>query len=168
MSENHEVIESIRQEFAALKDLAERAASQLEDAAFFAALDAEANSVALLMKHVGGNLRSRWTEPFTTDGEKPDRHRDGEFERAPDGSRGAVERRWNDGWQVLFDTLGGARPDDLARPLRIRGQELTFARALVRSLAHTAGHVHQIVMLARHWRGGAWQTLSLPRARPVR
>jgi len=168
MPHEHEVIDSIRQEFASLKDLAERAAAQLDDEAFFATLDAEANSVALLMKHVGGNLRSRWTAPFTTDGEKPDRNRDGEFERQPGEARADVEGGWRDGWDILFATLERAAPGDLHRLVRIRDQELTFARALTRSLAHTAGHVHQVVMLARHWRGAAWQTLSIPRGRPAR
>jgi len=167
MPDEREVIEAVRLEFAALKTLAERAAAQLDDAAFFAELDDNANSVALLMKHVGGNLRSRWAEPFTTDGEKPDRHRDAEFEREPADTRAAIERRWNEGWATLFGTLEQAVPADLARDVRIRGEELTFARALTRSLAHTAGHVHQIVLLARHWRGRAWQTLSIPRARPA-
>ncbi|HXE79562.1 MAG TPA: DUF1572 family protein [Vicinamibacterales bacterium] len=163
MAVDDEVMNALRQEFAALKDLAERAVAQLDDEAFFATLDADANSVAILMKHIGGNLRSRWTDPFTTDGEKPDRNRDAEFEQGPEESREAIERRWREGWSVLFDTLEHASAADLTRPVRIRGQELSFARALTRSLAHTAGHVHQIVMLAKHWRGSAWQTLSLPR-----
>jgi hypothetical protein len=165
MSHERELIDAVRQEFAALKDLADRAAAQLDEQAYVAILDPDANSVALLMKHVGGNLRSRWTEPFTTDGEKPDRDRDAEFEHRSGESRTAIEQRWNDGWAVLFETLGQVGPDDLARRVRIRGQELSFARALMRSLAHTAGHVHQIVMLAKHWRGDAWETLSLPRKR---
>lgn len=167
MPHEREVIDSIRQEFASLKELAERAAAQLDEEAFFATLDADANSVALLMKHVGGNLRSRWTAPFTTDGEKPDRNRDGEFERQPGDARADIERRWRDGWDILFSTLDRAAAADLGRPVRIRDQELTFARALTRSLAHTAGHVHQMVMLARHWRGAAWETLSIPRSRPA-
>lgn len=165
MPHGREIIEAIRQEFESLKTLAERAAAQLDDEALFAPLDADANSVALLMKHVGGNLRSRWTDPFTTDGEKPDRNREGEFEREAGETRAAIERRWDDGWGALQAVLSGAGPDDLPRTVRIRDQELTFARALTRSLAHTAGHVHQIVMLARHWRGSAWQTLSIPRGR---
>jgi len=164
MSAEADVIEAVRLEFAALRTLAERAAAQLDEPAFFAALDRDANSVALLMKHVGGNLRSRWAEPFTTDGEKPDRHRDREFDREPADTRAAIEQRWNGGWATLFAVLEQAVPADLARRVRIRGEELAFARALTRSLAHTAGHVHQIVMLARHWRGSAWQTLSVPRA----
>jgi hypothetical protein len=163
MAPDAEALIAIREEFVSLKDLAERAVAQLDDQALFAALDGEANSVALLVKHVGGNLRSRWTDPFTTDGEKPDRQRDREFEREPGDSRDSLVRRWEEGWGAVLGTLDRAAPSDLTRLVRIRGAELTFARALTRSLAHTAGHVHQIILLARHWRAGEWQTLSIPR-----
>jgi hypothetical protein len=158
-----DTIAAFRQEFESLRDLAERALSQLDDEAFFRSLDNDANSPALLVKHIGGNLRSRWTAPFTTDGEKPDRHRDGEFELEPDDSRAALMTRWAAGWSALRAALDALEPADLARVIAVRRQPHTVPRALTRSLAHTAGHVHQIVLLARHWSGTAWRTPSIPR-----
>lgn len=162
------MIGAFREEFKALRSLAERAAAQLDDERLFAQLDADANSVALLMKHVGGNLRSRWTDVLTTNGEKPDRQRDREFDREPSDTRAAIERRWSDGWAVLMDALDSLRPGDLSREVVIGTRTFPLARALARSLAHTAGHVHQIVLLARHWQGPAWQTLSVPRGQSDR
>jgi hypothetical protein len=158
------MIEAIRDEFVALKTLADRAIAQVDDEGFFAQLDTEANSVAVLMKHVGGNLRSRWTDVFTSDGEKPDRHRDREFERRFGETRATIEHSWETGWGALADTLSSLVAEDLARTVVIRGEPHTLARALTRSLGHTAGHVHQIVMLAKHWCGDGWKTLSIPRA----
>jgi len=164
------LIEAFRDEFRALRSLAERAAAQLDDDHWLAQLDAEANSVALLMKHVGGNLRSRWTDVLATDGEKPDRHREREFLQEPADTRAGVEATWTAGWSALFAALDSIRVDDLSREVQIRGERLALVRALTRSLAHTAGHVHQIILLAKHWRGPDWQTLSIPRgaAGPVR
>lgn len=168
MPADPDVIGAFREEFKALRSLAERAAAQLDDERLFAQLDADANSVALLMKHVGGNLRSRWTDVLTTNGEKPDRQRDREFEREPSDTRAAIEGRWSDGWAVLMDALDSLRPGDLSREVVIGTRTFPLARALARSLAHTAGHVHQIVLLARHWQGPAWQTLSVPRGQSDR
>ena len=164
MPADPDVIGAFREEFKALRRLAERAAAQLDDERLFAQLDADANSVALLMKHVGGNLRSRWTDVLTTNGEKPDRQRDREFEREPSDARATIEGRWSDGWAALMDALDSLRPGDLSREVVIGTRTFPLARALARSLAHTAGHVHQIVLLARHWQGPAWQTPSVPRA----
>jgi hypothetical protein len=165
MTRDSTMITAFRDEFASLRALAEKAAAQLDDEQFFTALDADANSVAVLMKHVGGNLRSRWTDAFTTDGEKPDRNRDGEFEPGAGETRKGVEGRWAAGWAAVDGLLGSLTDGDFGRPVVIRGETLTLARALTRSLGHTAGHVHQIVFLAKHWRGPSWQTLSLPRRR---
>jgi hypothetical protein len=165
MTRDLTIIAAFRDEFASLRMLAEKAAAQLDGEQFFAALDGGANSVAVLMTHVGGNLRSRWTDAFTTDGEKPDRNRDGEFEPTAGETRGAVEARWAAGWEAVDGLLGSLEDGDFERPVVIRGETLTLARALTRSLGHTAGHVHQIVLLAKHWRGSSWQTLSLPRRR---
>ena len=159
------VVRAFREEFLALRGLAEKAVEQVDDTALFAQLDTEANSVALLMKHVGGNLRSRWTEVFTTDGEKPDRRRDEEFERLDADSRKTVEAVWNAGWAAVQETLDRLEDGDLTRTVAIRREAMPLARALTRSLAHTAGHVHQIVLLSKHWRGGSWRTLSIPRRR---
>jgi hypothetical protein len=158
------VARSVAAAFVTQRELAERAIAQIDDSDLFHSLDGDGNSIAALMKHIGGNLRSRWTEPFTTDGEKPDRDRDAEFEPegdAPDD----VDATWRSGWAVLDRMLEGLAPDDFDRPLRIRGEVVTLLDALHRSLAHTAQHVGQIVLLARHWRGQEWQTLSIPKRR---
>jgi hypothetical protein len=160
-----DVIQAFRDEFRALRAHADQAIEQLGDDQLFEQLDEEANSVAHLMKHVGGNLRSRWTDVFTTDGEKPDRRRDDEFERHASDTRATIDAAWNGGWVVVLEALDAIVDADLQRVVVIRGQSLTLSRALTRSLAHTAGHVHQIVLLAKHWRGASWRTLSLPRGR---
>jgi hypothetical protein len=158
-----DLLQAFGAEFSSLRTLAERAAAQLDEQAFFATLSADGNSVALLMKHVGGNLRSRWTDIFTTDGEKPDRFRDREFERESADTRQSIDAVWTAGWQAVLDTLDTLATDDLLRTVRVRGEPMTVARGLTRSLAHTAGHVHQIILLARHWQGERWQTLSIAR-----
>lgn len=157
-------LEDVRRQFAAQRKLAERAIDQLDEQQLFHS-SGDLNSIAVLMQHVGGNLRSRWTEPFTSDGEKPDRDRDSEFEVAGGTSAGAVRQRWDDGWRVLDDTLAALTPDDLLRTVTIRGRPLTLVEALSRSLTHTAQHAGQIVLLARQLAGDAWRTLSIPRGR---
>lgn len=154
-------IAAIADEYHALRSLAERAAAQVEDAQFFATLDTEANSIAALMKHVGGNLNSRWRDFRTTDGEKPDRHRDEEF--VPGESRDAVVEVWARGWGMLDAALASLAPADLAGHVVIRGERIALPRALMRNLSHVAGHVHQLVLLAKHWTGPSWRTLSIPR-----
>jgi hypothetical protein len=155
------IVAALREEYRSLRQLAERAASQVDGQAFFATLDGEANSIAALMKHVGGNLRSRWLDFRTTDGEKPDRRRDSEFEIGE--TRADIEARWQQGWDTLFAALESLAPADLAGTVHIRDEAIPLLRAFTRNLAHTAGHVHQIILLAKHWRGPAWQTLSIPR-----
>jgi hypothetical protein len=147
------------------KELAERALAQVDDGAFFRTLDAEANSLAVIVQHVAGNLRSRWRDFLTTDGEKPDRHRDGEFELGPQATRADVMARWDEGWAILFATLEGLAPEDLLRTVTIRGEPHTVVQAIDRQLVHYAQHVGQIVLLAKHWAGPAWKTLSIPRGR---
>ena len=149
--------------FASLRELAERAMAQTDDDAFFASLDAESNSIAVIAKHVGGNLRSRFTDFLTTDGEKPDRQRDAEFESSRGEARADVEARWRAGWGALEGTLASLRPDDLLRTVSIRGEPMTVVQALSRATAHVAQHVGQIVLLAKHAAGPAWRTLSIPR-----
>jgi hypothetical protein len=156
-------LDSVRARFAAEERAAERAVDQLDPADVFAVLDPESNSVALIMKHVGGNLRSRWTDFLTSDGEKADRRRDDEFVVEPGETLRAIRERWEQGWACLHETLARLGPDDLLRMVRIRDERLTAIDAINRSLAHTAGHVGQIVLLARHLRGTRWQTLSVPR-----
>ena len=166
MASEHGVVRAFRDEFVALRALADKAIEQVDDDAFFVQLDEDANSIALLMKHVGGNLRSRWTDVFTADGEKPDRRRDEEFERGASDTRLTIGTTWNAGWAAVLQTLDLLRDGDLERPVVIREQTMPLSRALTRSLAHTAGHVHQIVLLSKHWRGPSWRTLSIPRRRP--
>ena len=158
-----ECVAELREAFTAQRELAERAILQLDESQLFRTVGAEDNSIAVLMKHVGGNLRSRWTEPFTTDGEKPDRDRDSEF--VVDGDDAASVRAvWDRGWTVLTSLLDTLEPADLERTVLIRGEANSAFRALTRSLAHTAQHVGQIILLAKQWQGAAWQTLSIARA----
>ena len=158
-----EYLRDLAERFQSLRRQSERAAAQVSDDGFFAAPDAETNSIAINLKHVGGNLRSRFTDFLTTDGEKPDRDRDGEFMVAPGETRADIEQRWRDGWSALEGALASLTPDDLLRTIHIRGEAHTVLGALSRSLAHTAGHTGQITLLAKHYAGDAWKTLSIPR-----
>lgn len=146
------------------KALADRALAQVPDDAWHRALDPESNALSVIVRHVGGNLRSRWRDVRTTDGEKPDRDRDGEF-AATDLGRDAILADWEAGWAVAFATFDTLTPGDLARRVTIRGEPHTLAQALVRSLDHTGQHVGQIVQLAKHHAGADWRTLSIPRNR---
>ncbi|MGE0041666.1 MAG: DUF1572 family protein [Vicinamibacterales bacterium] len=158
-----QLVATIREEFAKIKSLADRAVAQVtDDAALHHQLDPEANSIAVLMRHMAGNMRSRWTSFLTTDGEKPDRQRDREFEDAG-LDRTALLAEWEAGWRVTFDALAALTDDDLGRIVHIRAEPHTVHRALVRQLAHYAGHAYQIVYLARHVAGPAWTSLSVPR-----
>jgi uncharacterized protein DUF1572 len=156
-------IDEVRLEFRRYKTWADQAIAQVDDEAFFATIDPEANSVAHVVKHVAGNLRSRWTDFYAADGEKPDRWRDREFEIEPGDTRASLLARWEAGWACLFATLDPMTPADAARGVVIRDEPHTVPRALMRSLAHTAQHVGQIILLAKHQRGGAWRTISVPR-----
>jgi hypothetical protein len=144
--------------------MAERAIEQVSDEEFFFLIDAEANSIALIVKHIAGNLRSRWTDFLTTDGEKPDRDRDSEFERAGD-TRGSLMKFWESSWQVLFDNVEPLSSEDLSRTVSIRGEPHTVIEAINRQLTHYAYHVGQIVFLAKHLRSADWKTLSIPKKR---
>lgn len=148
------------------KQLAERAIEQVSDEQFFAAIDAESNSIAVIVKHISGNLRSRWTDFLTTDGEKPDRHRDTEFEMISD-TRSSLMDAWERGWQVLFAAMESLTAEDFSRKVLIRGEAITVVEAINRQLMHNASHIGQIILLAKHFRSGDWKTLSVPRNRPV-
>jgi hypothetical protein len=156
------VITTLAAEFRKVKALADAAIAQLDDDQLHARLDAEANSVAMLMQHLAGNMQSRWTDFLTSDGEKPWRQRDQEFE-APGGGRQDLMARWEAGWATLFAALDGLSDTDLDRHVVIRGESPTVLAAIARQLAHYAGHVHQIVLLAKHLRGTEWRVLSIPR-----
>lgn len=148
--------------FVANKRLADRAAAQVPDDKLDVALDANTNSIAVIMKHVAGNLTSRWTDFLTTDGEKPWRDRDGEFVAAFIG-RAELLEVWERGWSCLLTTLGSLTADDLTRTVTIRGEPHGVPLALARSLGHTCYHVGQIVQVARIHAGDTWTTLTIPR-----
>jgi hypothetical protein len=154
-------LESTRQEFERYRELAERSFSQVNDTEFFTASDAESNSMAAIAKHVGGNLRSRWTDFLSSDGEKPDRDRDSEFRAESD--RAEIMRIWTVGWTAVQGTLAALGPADLEKTVTIRSELHSVPQALLRSLSHTAYHVGQIVVLARQFRADEWQSLSVPR-----
>lgn len=149
--------------FECLKQLADGAIAQVSDAELFTTIDAESNSIAVIMRHVGGNLRSRFTDFLTTDGEKPDRHRDSEFEMPAGTTRETVVAAWDGGFRILLGALRSLEPGDLMRAVHVRGSQQTVIEALNRSIAHTAMHAGQIVFLAKHLRGAQWRTLSIPR-----
>ena len=149
----------------ALKAQADKAIAQVDDAQFFALLDADANSIALIMKHVAGNMRSRWTDFLTSDGEKPDRRRDSEFERETADTRQAIVGRWDAGWDVLLSTVESLQPGDLEKTVTVRGEAHTVVQAVGRQTSHYASHVGQIVLLAKHFAGPNWKSLSIPKRR---
>lgn len=146
------------------KKMAERAVEQVSDEEFFALIDVEANSIALIVKHVAGNLRSRWTDFLTTDGEKDFRKRDTEFELIGD-TRESLMQFWENGWQVLFNSIEPLTVEDFSRTVTIRGEPHTVVEAINRQLTHYAYHVGQIVLLAKHFRSADWKTLSVPKNR---
>ena len=151
--------------FRTYKKLAEEALAQTSDEDIFRLIDPEANSIAILIKHMAGNMRSRWTDFLTSDGEKPDRHRDREFEIAPGTTRAQVMQWWEDGWKCVFDAISPLKSEDLLKSVFIARREHTVLQAITRQLLHYAGHVNQIVLLAKHFRGAQWRSLSIPKGR---
>ena len=147
------------------KKLAERAFAQISDEEFFRPLDEESNSIAINMKHIAGNMISRWTDFLTTDGEKPERNRDLEFVMLPETSKNDMLAYWERGWQCVFEAVEPLKPEDLMRTIRVRGQDHTVVQAINRQLAHYAYHVGQIVFLAKHFKSSEWQNLSVPKNR---
>jgi hypothetical protein len=158
-------LENAIKEFRQLKSYADKALAQVHDAGFFAALDAESNSLAVLCRHITGNQFSRWRNFLTEDGEKPDRHRDTEFEIPERATRAELMAAWERGWDVLFEELGKLRPEDVGRTVTIRGEPHTVIAAVHRQLTHYGSHIGQIVYLAKHLAGADWRTLSVPRGR---
>ena len=149
------------------KKLGERAMAQCPDEALFIALDAESNSIAILVKHLAGNMRSRWLDFLTTDGEKPDRYRDTEFETPPT-TRAQLTEMWERGWKYVFDALEPLTEADLARTVTIRTEPHSVMQAINRQVAHYAHHVGQILFLAKHLtftKTGKWESLSVPRGK---
>lgn len=149
-------------EFQKIKKLADKSIEQLSDAQLRATIDPDANSVAVLMRHMAGNMRSRWIEFMTSDGEKPDRMRDREFED-PGQSRAELIAEWEHGWRCVFEALTPLGDADLQRSVVIRGESMSVYKAISRQVAHYAGHAYQILLLAKHLQGASWKTLSIPR-----
>jgi hypothetical protein len=149
----------------AYKKLADKALDQLNEDEFFITLDEEGNSIAIIMKHMAGNMFSRWTNFLTTDGEKPDRNRDMEFVIEPKTSRDDVLAYWEKGWQRVFEALEPLSAEDLGKKVLIRSEEHTVIQAINRQLMHYANHIGQIVFLAKHFRSAEWKSLSIPRNR---
>ena len=146
------------------KELADRAMAQVDDEQLFISIDGGNNSIAIIMKHLAGNMRSRWTDFLTSDGEKPDRDRDTEFERGEETADG-LRRRWDAGWELTLATVGELDWRDLERTVTIRGEPHNVIAAINRQLTHYAYHVGQIVLLARHFAGDDWRWLSIPPGR---
>ena len=153
----------VQREFRRTKELCDRAMAQVNDTDFRAAPDPATNPIAMIVKHVAGNQRSRWTDFLTTDGEKPDRNRDSEFVLDAADTRGALLECWERGWKILFDTLASLEDRDLDTTVTIRGEPHTVYQAIHRQLTHYAYHAGQIVLLARHYAGDRWTTLSVAR-----
>src|SRR5262245_49863687 len=162
MDTSHEFLSAVINAFEANKRLVDRAIEQMPDDKLHIAIDENTNSIAVIMKHVAGNLLSRWTDFLTTDGEKPWRNRDDEFVDFF-GSRAELLEMWERGWACLLKSLRGLRPEDLGRTVLIRGEPQPVPLALERSLGHTCYHVGQIVQVARIHAGEKWTTLTIPR-----
>ena len=150
------------EEFRGMKALADKAVAQVSDEEFFRIIDLESNSIAVIMKHMAGNMRSRWTDFLNSDGEKPDRHRDTEFELDKEDRR-AIEERWEEGWRLVFGAIEPLAGEDLMRTVTIRGEPHSIVEAVNRQLSHYGEHVGQIIFLAKHLKSSAWKTLSIPR-----
>lgn len=163
---NHYLQDSIAS-LRAYKKQADKAIAQLKDEEFFITLDEEGNSVAVIMKHMAGNMCSRWTDFLTTDGEKPNRNRDMEFVIESDATKERVVDYWERGWQCVFNALEPLHDTDLDQKVMIRGEEHTVLQAINRQLMHYANHIGQIIFLAKHFRSSEWQSLSIPRNRSI-
>ncbi|HTC55969.1 MAG TPA: DUF1572 family protein [Candidatus Sulfotelmatobacter sp.] len=158
-------IEEARRQMRGHKRLAEGAMAQLKDEELFITLDPESNSIAVLVKHMAGNMRSRFTDFLTSDGEKPDRFRDREFELNPATTRADLMKWWEDAWERVFAAIDSLKPEDVMRTVTIRGEPHTVLQAVNRQIAHYAQHTGQIVFLAKHIRSSGWKTLSIPRGK---
>lgn len=165
MNESPEMLylKDVVEQFRQLKRLADRALAQVRDEDIFAVLDPEANSLAVLIQHMAGNMRSRWKDFLHSDGEKPDRNRDSEFVVTEGTTRAELEARWEEGWRCLFQTLTALSEEDLALTVLIRAEPHSVIKAINRQLTHYGYHVGQIVFLAKHFASDHWRTLSVPR-----
>ena len=162
MSTDAVILPVVLDEFHKIKKLADKAIEQLSDEQLHVTIDPDANSIAVLMRHMAGNMRSRWVDFLTSDGEKPDRLRDREFED-PQQARADLLAEWEHGWQCLFTALLPLGDADLQRTVMIRGEAHSVYKAISRQVAHYAGHAYQILLIAKHLQGADWKTLSIPR-----
>jgi hypothetical protein len=156
------ILDAALDEFRKIKKLGEKAMAQLSDDDLHAKIDPDSNSVAVIVRHMAGNMRSRWTDFLTSDGEKPDRMRDREFEDRP-LPRAELMAEWEDGWRRLFDALAPLTDADLQQTVVVRMEPHSVYQAVSRQLAHYAGHVYQILFLGKHLKGGRWTSLSVPK-----
>jgi hypothetical protein len=158
-------LDEVRRQMRGHKRMGENAMAQLRDEDFFITIDPEANSVAILVKHLAGNMHSRFTDFLNSDGEKPNRFRDREFEITPSTTRAEVMQWWEGGWATVIATLDALKPEDVMRTVTIRAEPHTVLQAINRQIAHYAQHTGQIVFLAKHLRSSEWKTLSIPRGK---
>lgn len=164
---NPSYLDEARRSFREYKLLGEGAFEQLLPDEWLRTIDSEANSIAAIVKHMAGNMRSRWTDFLTSDGEKPDRNRDQEFMLDSSTTQEHVRNWWDAGWQCVFHAMDPLQEDDLARTVRIRGHEYTVLQAVNRQVTHYAYHVGQIVFLTKHFRGAEWKSLTIPKGQSV-
>jgi Protein of unknown function (DUF1572) len=158
-------IDEVRRSFRGYKRMADAALAQLSDQDFFELPDPESNCAAQIIKHMAGNLRSRWTDFLTSDGEKPDRNRDQEFVLTPADTRPDLMRRWEESFQIIFDNIASLKPEDFVQIVPIRGEPHTILQAINRSLMHTAYHIGQLLYVGKHLRGAEWTMLSIPKGK---
>jgi hypothetical protein len=158
-------LDEARRQMRGHKRMGEGAMAQLRDEDFFVTLDPESNSVAILVKHLAGNMRSRFTDFLTSDGEKADRFRDHEFEVMSSTTRAEVMKWWEQGWACVLGAIEALKPEDVLRTVTIRGEPHSVLQAINRQIAHYAAHVGQIVFLAKHLRSSEWTTLTIPRGK---
>ncbi len=158
-------LDEARRQMRGHKRMAESAMAQLSDDEIFLTLDPESNSVAILVKHLAGNMRSRFTDLLTSDGEKPDRFRDREFEVSGATTRADVMEWWEEGWACVFSTIEALKPEDVMRTVMVRAEPHTVLQAINRQIAHYSAHIGQIVFLAKHLRSSKWKTLTIPRGK---
>lgn len=163
MSSEKNYLENSIVEFRKLKDLCEKSFAQIKDEDFFWSPDEESNSIAIIIKHMSGNMISRWTDFLTTDGEKETRKRDEEFETVFYTDKDDILSRWEKGWKCLFNTLDSLKVEDLTKTVTIRKEPHTVVEAINRQLTHYAYHTGQIVYIAKHLNSANWKTLSMPR-----
>jgi len=156
-------LEDVADQFRKLKELGDKALAQVRDEDLFATLDPESNSLAILIQHMAGNMRSRWTDFLHSDGEKPDRDRDSEFEVTAATTREHLLARWEEGWRCLFQALAALHEEDLGMTVLIRAEPHSVIKAINRQLTHYGYHIGQIVFLAKHFASDHWKTLSVPR-----